>query len=75
MSRRPEFQLVDESEGRGTGGRGSTDSAGLPSRARCPFCDGRDTAPLASYGSLLMTSQYHCRRCRSTFERVRSESD
>lgn len=86
MSRRADLEPMDGSrdstdsgESRGcahTGeSRGSTDSGDLPGRARCPFCGGRDTAPLATFGSLLMTSQYHCRRCRSTFERVRAEGD
>lgn len=47
----------------------------LPAAATCPFCSGRNSEPLATFGSLLMTSQYYCRDCRTTFEWVRRERD
>jgi hypothetical protein len=47
----------------------------LPPSVTCPFCGGRDTRPLATFGSLLMTSQYYCAACRTPFEWLRRESD
>lgn len=55
--------------------RDPSDFGEPPARVRCPFCGGRDTELVATFGSLLMTSQYHCRPCRSTFEHVRNERD
>ncbi|HEX9698031.1 MAG TPA: hypothetical protein VGD06_01110 [Acidobacteriota bacterium] len=46
----------------------------LPPSVTCPFCGGRDTRPLATFGSLLMTSQYYCDACRTPFEWLRRES-
>jgi hypothetical protein len=46
----------------------------LPPSVTCPFCGGRDTRPLAAFGSLLMTSQYYCNACRTPFEWLRRES-
>lgn len=40
----------------------------LPERARCPFCEGRDTEQFSAFGSAVSTSQYYCRRCRTVFE-------
>jgi len=48
-------------------------TAQLPETVTCPFCSSRETEPLAAFGSLLMTSQYHCRGCNTTFEWVRRE--
>lgn len=48
-----------------------TDS--LPATVTCPFCGVADSKPLAVFGSLLMTSQYHCNGCNTTFEWVRRE--
>lgn len=47
----------------------------LPTTVRCPFCGSSDSKPLAAFGSLLMTSQYHCNDCNTTFEWVRREHD
>jgi len=41
----------------------------------CPFCGSDETTPLATFGSLLMTSQYYCRSCKTTFEWVRREQE
>ena len=53
----------------------SPHTAALPAAVACPFCNGHDSKPLAAFGSLLMTSQYYCNTCRTTFEWVRCESD
>ncbi|MBO06717.1 MAG: hypothetical protein CL478_00320 [Acidobacteria bacterium] len=45
----------------------------MPAAVECPFCGSRDSKPLAVFGSLLMTSQYHCNACKTTFEWVRRE--
>ena len=50
-------------------------TAALPAAVACPFCSSHDSKPLAAFGSLLMTSQYYCNSCRTTFEWVRRESD
>ena len=55
--------------------RSSTDASSLPATVACPFCGSRDSEPLATYGSLLMTSQYYCNGCRTTFEWLRRESE
>lgn len=47
----------------------------LPQRVTCPFCGSHDSKPLATFGSLLMTSQYYCNDCHTTFEWVRREGD
>jgi len=47
----------------------------LPETVRCPFCGSGDSKPLVAFGSLLMTSQYHCNDCNTTFEWVRREHD
>ncbi len=47
----------------------------LPEAVACPFCDSDDSSPLAAFGSLLMTAQYYCNACHTTFEWVRQESD
>lgn len=50
-------------------------ASALPEAVACPFCGSRDSEPLAAYGSLLMTSQYYCNGCRTTFEWMRRESE
>jgi len=52
----------------------SPHTAALPDAVACPFCAGHDSKPLAAFGSLLMTSQYYCNACRTTFEWVRRET-
>jgi hypothetical protein len=37
----------------------------------CPFCGSDHTELFSLFGSSLLTSQYYCRACRSTFERVK----
>lgn len=54
---------------------GATGADKLPRRIACPFCGSGDSEPLSTFGSLLMTSQYYCRRCRTPFEWVRQEDD
>jgi len=49
--------------------------AELPASAECPFCHSDNSRPLATFGSLLMTSQYYCDDCKTTFEWVRREGD
>ena len=39
----------------------------------CAFCDSGDTEPTSIYGCHMMTAQYFCRSCRSTFDWVRDE--
>lgn len=77
-----ELERGDDRRQRGGGGRqrrgsrrrgGDGTAAELPSGVTCPFCGGRDTRPLTPYGSLLMTAQYACDACRTTFEWVREE--
>ncbi len=46
----------------------------LPASVTCPFCGVADSRPLALFGSLLMTAQYHCNGCNTTFEWVRRET-
>jgi hypothetical protein len=41
----------------------------------CPFCRGRDTELLSSFGSQLSTEQHYCRSCRTPFEYMRPEED
>ena len=41
---------------------------GAPS---CPFCGSDQTELNSLFGSTSLTSQYHCRACRSSFERVK----
>jgi hypothetical protein len=53
----------------------SPHTAALPAAVVCPFCNANDSRPLAAFGSLLMTSQYYCNACRTTFEWVRRESE
>ncbi len=50
-------------------------TVGLPRAVDCPFCGSDETTPLATFGSLLMTSQYYCRSCKTTFEWVRREQE
>lgn len=40
---------------------------------QCAFCDSPDTEPTSIYGCHMMTSQFYCRSCRSTFDWVRDE--
>jgi hypothetical protein len=40
---------------------------------QCAFCDSADTEPTSIYGCHMMTAQYFCRSCRSTFDWVREE--
>jgi hypothetical protein len=47
----------------------------LPAAVICPFCGSDDSEPLAAFGSLLMTSQYYCNACNTTFEWVRREHE
>ena len=56
-------------------GNASPHTAALPDAVVCPFCGSRDSKPLAAFGSLLMTSQYYCNACRTTFEWVRREPE
>ncbi len=37
----------------------------------CPFCGSEDTEFFSLFGSVLMTSQYYCRNCRTVFDRVK----
>ena len=37
----------------------------------CPFCGSDQTELSSLFGSTSLTSQYHCRACRSSFERVK----
>ena len=39
--------------------------------AACPFCGSDQTELSSLFGSTSLTSQYHCRACRSPFERVK----
>lgn len=48
-------------------------TAALPEAVECPFCGSHDSKPLATFGSLLMTAQYHCNACNTTFEWVRRD--
>ena len=41
--------------------------------AACAFCGSSATEPLSIYGCHMMTAQYYCRSCRSTFDSVRDE--
>jgi transposase-like protein len=40
---------------------------------QCPFCRSRDTELYALFGSLLSTSQYYCKGCRTVFEWIKWE--
>ncbi|TMJ16232.1 MAG: hypothetical protein E6H02_01060 [Bacillati bacterium ANGP1] len=42
-----------------------------PPAVVCPFCGSDDTERLGLFGSTSLTSQYHCRSCRSAFEQVK----
>ena len=53
----------------------SPHTAALPKAVPCPFCGSRDSSPLATFGSLLMTAHYYCNSCHTTFDWVRQESD
>lgn len=46
----------------------------MPQEVPCAFCGSADTEPVAVYGCHMMTSQYFCHACRSTFDWVRDES-
>ena len=46
----------------------------LPQAIVCPFCASACTEPTATYGSHMMTAQYYCRDCRSSFDWARLES-
>lgn len=46
----------------------------MPGDVECAFCGSVDTEPVAVYGCHMMTSQYFCHACRSTFDWVRDES-
>jgi transposase-like protein len=37
----------------------------------CPWCGSADCCQVSAFGQTLMTSQYFCRQCRSSFERAR----
>jgi hypothetical protein len=39
--------------------------------AVCPFCGSGNTELISLFGSTSLTSQYHCRDCRSAFEQVK----
>jgi len=39
----------------------------------CAFCGGKNTEPTSIYGCHMMTAQYFCHDCRSTFDWVREE--
>lgn len=44
---------------------------GLPERAPCPFCDGRETELHSPFGTALSVATYWCRWCRTAFEWVK----
>ena len=46
--------------------------AAMPAVA-CAFCDSTDTEPTSAYGCHMLTAQYYCRACRSSFDWVRDE--
>lgn len=39
----------------------------------CVFCGSSDTEPASIYGCHMMTAQYFCHACRTTFDWVRQE--
>ena len=39
----------------------------------CAFCGSSETEPISVYGCHMLTSQYLCRSCKSTFDRVRND--
>jgi transposase-like protein len=39
----------------------------------CAFCDSPDTEPTSVYGCHMLTAQYLCRACKSTFDWVRDD--
>lgn len=39
----------------------------------CAFCGSGDTEPTSIYGCHMMTAQYFCHGCRTTFDWVREE--
>lgn len=53
----------------GTAGAAAGDL--LPSAPDCPFCGGRDTELMSSFGSKLSVATYWCRSCRTGFEYVK----
>ena len=56
MSREPRSEARPESSSR------------LPSAPPCPFCEGRDTELLNTFGPHASVASYWCRDCRSPFE-------
>lgn len=44
-------------------------------KVACAFCGSNDTEPTSIYGCHMMTAQYLCHGCRSTFDWVREEWD
>lgn len=45
------------------------------SEVTCPFCGSKDTEFFSLFGSVLMTSQYYCRNCKTVFDRVKWQGD
>ena len=43
-------------------------------KTKCPFCSSMNTEPYSLFGSLLSTSQYYCRNCRTVFEWIKWEA-
>lgn len=41
--------------------------------ADCAFCGSSETEPISVYGCHMLTSQYLCLSCKSTFDRVRDD--
>jgi hypothetical protein len=39
----------------------------------CAFCGSSDTEPIAVYGCHMLTAQYLCRNCKSTFDWIRND--
>ncbi|NKB88574.1 MAG: hypothetical protein GKS06_10170 [Acidobacteria bacterium] len=59
------------------GGEVKRHRAVLPRQAMpdvdCAFCGSSETEPTSMYGCHMLTSQYFCHSCRTTFDRVRGD--
>jgi hypothetical protein len=44
-----------------------------PANPVCPWCDGRDTRMLSTFGGQLSVAQCWCNRCRTGFEYLKWE--
>ncbi len=42
-----------------------------PPAVECPFCHSHETELIALFGSQMLTSQYYCRSCHTSFEAVK----